>query len=141
MSSVYCPLPVMNLKSSLRRTAAPIPVALMASPPSGCVDVLRSASSGQSSHRLRARRDRLHDVVVAGAAADVAFELVADRRIVEVVSLAVHHIDRGHDHPGRAEAALQAMIFAKRFLHRVQLAILRQPLNGGDVRALRLPRE
>ncbi len=29
-SSVYCPLPVIKRKSSLRRTAAPIPVALMA---------------------------------------------------------------------------------------------------------------
>jgi len=29
-SSVYCPLPVMKRKSSFRRTAAPIPVALMA---------------------------------------------------------------------------------------------------------------
>src|SRR4029077_8537920 len=131
MSSVYCPLPVMNLKSSLRRTAAPIPVALMASPPSGCVDVLRSASSGQLSHRLRARRDRLHDVVVAGAAADGAFELVTGRRVVEIVPLAVHQIDRSHDHAGRAESALQAMVFAEGFLHRVQLAVVRQPLDGG----------
>jgi hypothetical protein len=30
---VYWPLPVMKRKSSLRRTAAPIPVALMALPP------------------------------------------------------------------------------------------------------------
>src|ERR1043166_9540836 len=105
MSSVYWPLPVMNLKSSLRRTAAAIPVALMASPPSGCdlifsVCLLRAALC----HRLRARRDRLHDVVVAGAASDVAFELLADRLVVEIVALALHHIDRGHDHAGRAKA-------------------------------------
>src|SRR5205823_13330699 len=41
------------------------------------------------SHRLRAGRDRLHDVVVAGAAADVAFELLADRLVVEAVALAL----------------------------------------------------
>src|SRR5437764_11270471 len=114
MSSVYWPLPVMNLKSSLRRTAAPIPVALMAFPPSGIVSTnCSSASSGQcsSSHRLGAGRDRLHDVVVPGAAADVAFELVPDGLVVEVVALAGHQVDRRHDHAGRTEAALQTVIF------------------------------
>src|SRR5262245_49177221 len=105
MSSVYCPLPVTNLNSSLRRTAAPIPVALMAFPPSGIVSTnCSSASCGQClRHRFRAGGDRLDDVVVAGAAADVAFELVPDGLVVEVVALAVHHVDRGHDHAGGAE--------------------------------------
>src|SRR5258706_29781 len=130
MSSVYWPLPVMNLWSSLRRTAAPIPVALMASPPAGfdwvfLICLLRAALR----HRLRARGDRLHDVVVAGAAADVAFELVPDGLVVERVALAGHHVDRGHDHAGGAEAALQAVILAERFLHRVQLAVLGEALD------------
>src|SRR6185436_17266087 len=108
MSSVYWPLPVMNLKSSLRRTAAPIPVALMASPPSGCCAISVAASNRAAlRHRLRAGGNRLHDIVVSGAAADVAFELFPDRLVVEIVTLAVHQIDRGHDHAGRAEAALQ----------------------------------
>src|ERR1043165_28088 len=127
MSSVYWPLPVTNLKSSLRRTAAPIPVALIASPPSGCCGIFeRCLSRAALRHRFRAGGNRLHDVVVSGAAADVALELFPDRPVVEIVTLAVHHIDRGHDHAGRAEATLQAVIFAEGFLHRVQIAVLRE---------------
>src|ERR1044072_326781 len=142
MSSVYWPLPVMNLWSSLRRTAAPIPVALMAFPPAGIgwmflICLLRAALR----HRLWPRGDRLHDVVVAGAAADVAFELVADGLVVEVVALAVYHINRLHDHAGRTETSLQAVIVAERFLHRVQRAVLRQALDRGDGCAFGLPGE
>src|SRR5256885_12517136 len=142
MSSVYWPLPVMNLWSSLRRTAAPIPVALMAFPPSGIVSTnCSSASLGQlfSSHRLGAGGDRFRDVGVPGAAADVAFELVPDGLVVEVVALAVDQVDRRHDHPGSAEAALQAVILAEGLLHRVEPAVLREPLDRGDVRTFRLP--
>ena len=45
-------------------------------------------------HRLGRRQDRLDDVVVAGAAADVAFELVADRLLVELAVIAADHVDR-----------------------------------------------
>src|SRR5262245_54009693 len=143
MSSVYCPLRVMSLKSSLRRTAAPIPVSPMAFPPSGIVSMhcglpLRGSCSR---HRLGAGGDRLHDVVVARAAADIALELLADRLVVEIAALAADHIDRGHDHAGRAETALQAVILAEGLLHRMQLAVLREPLDRGDVRALDLPGE
>src|SRR5690349_14348237 len=70
----------------------------------------REARSGRLRHRLCAGGDRLDDVVVAGAAAEVALELLADGVVVEIVTLAVDHIDRGHDHAGRAEAALQTVI-------------------------------
>ena len=33
-------------------------------------------------------------------------------------------VDRGHDHPGRAEAALQAVLLVEGLLHRVQRAVL-----------------
>src|ERR1700743_1934038 len=39
-------------------------------------------------HRLGAGRDRLHDVLVTGAAAQIAFEFLADDVIREVVALA-----------------------------------------------------
>src|SRR5204862_194882 len=42
---------------------------------------------------------------------------------------------------GGAEAALQAVILAEGFLHRMQLAVLRQALDRQDVRALGLPGE
>src|SRR5262249_48710642 len=112
----------MNRWSSLRRTVAPMPVALMHCLPSRNAPLLggllRRACS--RAHGPGAGRNRFDDVVIAGAAAQVAFELPADGLLVEIVAVAVHDIDCGHDHAGRAEAALQAVIVAERLLHRVQ---------------------
>src|SRR5262249_51619396 len=127
--SCHCPLPVMKRKSSLRPPAAPIPVALMACPPTIVSDLswfgfrrllggLPRASA--ASHVLRARRDGFDDVVIAGAAAQVAFQLLADGLVVEVVAFTVDHVDRGHDHAWRAEAALKTVMLAERRLHRMQ---------------------
>src|SRR5262252_10588181 len=74
-------------------------------------------------HGLGAGRDGLDDVVVAGAAAEVALELVANGGIVKVVALAVDHVDRGHDHAWGAIAALQSMMLAERLLHGVERAV------------------
>src|SRR5262245_32797872 len=121
--------------SSLRRTAAPIPVALMFPPGN-------SPGEGLPRHRLGPRRDRLHNVVVAGTAADIAFQLMANGVLVEVVALAVHDVDRRHDHARRAISALQAVVLAERLLHRMQGTVrLGEPLDGGDVGALDLPGE
>src|SRR5262245_24509720 len=91
-------------------------------------------------HRLGAGRDRFHDVMVAGAAADIAFELVADGLLIELVALAPDDIDRRHDHAGRAIAALQRVVLAERLLHRMQRAVrLGEPFDRGDVGALHLP--
>src|SRR5437764_11562359 len=49
-------------------------------------------------HRLRTGSDRLDDILVAGAPAEIAFQLASDGPIVEVVTFAVHHIESGHDH-------------------------------------------
>src|SRR5262249_30884168 len=167
-SSVYWPLPVMKRKSSLRRTAAPMPVAFMAvsflgtSLPDSPIDrsdggrlslahvlvgepattspehaLSHLARASACRHRLRAGRDRLQDVVVAGAAAEIAFELLADRLLVEVVALAADDVDRRHDHAGRAEAALQAVVLAERLLHRVQLVAVGEALDGAHVGAVR----
>src|SRR5882757_9332006 len=93
-----------------------------------------------SCHGLGACRDRLHDVVVAGTTADVAFELMANGVLVEVVALAIHDIDRRHDHPRGAIAALQPVVLAERLLHWMQApARLREPLDSGDVGTLDLP--
>src|SRR6185312_8748290 len=139
MSSVYWPLPVMKRKSSRRRTDAPIPV-----PDTGCEAIglppraeLRRKLRGLRRvlhvfHGLRASRNRLHDVVVAGATAQVAVELVANRLLVQIMALPPHHIDGGHHHAGGAEAALQTVILTERLLHRVQRPVGRsQPLDGG----------
>src|SRR5438270_2793512 len=109
----------MKRMSSLRLTEAPRPVALMFLSP--LIRILLGGL-GVSAHLARALRDRLDDVVVAGAAADIAFELVADRRLVELIALAIDHVDGGHDHARRAIATLQAVVVLERLLHRMQLA-------------------
>src|ERR1700734_1090289 len=123
----------MKRRSSLRRTAAPIPVALMTQHSWPCLPVAlldevflllgslacRIRARTHALHRARAGGDRLDDVVVAGATTDVAFELFADGAVVELVALAADHIDGRHDHARRAIAALQAVIFAGRLLHRL----------------------
>src|SRR5436305_1148162 len=51
--------------------------------------------------------DCLDDVLVAGAAADVALEPAPDFRIGQPVAVRAEQLDAGHDHPRRAEAALE----------------------------------
>src|ERR1700733_4384243 len=72
------------------------------------------------------------DVVIAGAAADVALELLAQRHLVEIRSMAVDDVDRRHDHARRTVTALQPMIVAEGGLHRMQFVALWDPLDGGD---------
>src|SRR5262249_11643168 len=82
-------------------------------------------------HCLGTGRDRLDDIVIAGAAAEITFELLADRLFGEVMALAVNHVDGRHDHAWGAEAALQTWTSAERFLERVQRrATTRKPLDG-----------
>src|SRR5215469_18209609 len=133
--------------SSLRRTDAPIPVALMAVLPLRryplAVDQLLRRTRPLAvvmRHGARAGRDSLHDIVVAGAAAEIAFELMADGLIVELVALAVHHVDGGHDHARRAIAALQAVMLAEGLLHGMQRSVgRREALDGGNIGAVDLP--
>src|SRR5712671_1634260 len=94
-SSVYRPLPVTNLKSSRRRNGWPTYLIALAS-----VMTMRLRGEGLSC---------AHDVGVTGTAADVAGELVADfafRRILVFLEQLAHR----HDHPRRAEAALQGVM-------------------------------
>src|SRR5687767_5955110 len=65
-------------------------------------------------HRFRSRQYRLDDVVISGAAADVSFEFVPHRRLVEASRMAGDHVGRRHDHAGRAEAALQTVMLPER---------------------------
>src|SRR5271166_2771326 len=130
----------MKRMSSLRLTETPMPVALILSL-SLRNGLLASVLLGglrrhRARHLARALGDRFHDVVVAGAAADVALEPVADRSLVKIRALAIDEVDRGHDHARRAEAALQAVVVLEGLLHRMQLAALSQALDCRDVRPL-----
>src|SRR5215472_14015769 len=88
-------------------------------------------------HCLGAGGDRLDDVLITGAAAEIAFELLANDLFGEIVTLAVNHVDRGHDHARRAKAALQPVMLAEGFLHWMQRrAIRREPFDGLDLMAV-----
>src|SRR5579859_1017987 len=98
-------------------------------PPSAMVHPLRGAGL-----------HGLHDAVVAGAAAQVAVEPLADL-VLGRPGLVLEEVDRREDHARRAEAALQTVVLAKSLLHRVQLAVAREALDGGHLRAVRLDGE
>ena len=55
--------------------------------------------------------------------------------------ISLQQLFRSHDHAGRAEPALQAMLIPEGFLHRMQLAVLREPFNGQHVAPVRLDRK
>ncbi len=68
---------------------------------------------------------RIVDAVIAGAAAQIALEHTR-----QVLPLLTVEGGRGHDHAGGAEAALKGLRIEKGLLQGVQLAVLRQPLDG-----------
>ena len=70
-------------------------------------------------HLGRAGHHRGHDVVVAGAAAEVALEPDAHLVLVERAALG-RQPDRGHHHARSAVPALEPVVLAERGLHRVQ---------------------
>src|ERR1700744_6614634 len=76
--------------------------------------------------------------MVPGAAADIAFEFVPYRFLVERAAVAMDDVDRRHDHARGAIAALQAVIVAKRRLHRMQFVAFGNTFDGGDVGAVGL---
>src|SRR5437763_7453103 len=130
MSSVYCPAPVKKRASSLRLTDCPM------NP-----DSIAPMGIFLLGHRGGALLHRLDDVVIAGAAAQVALQLLADRLFVGV-RMTRDEIDRAHHHAGRAEATLEAVAFLERVLHRMHRSIgRRDALDRHDVRALHLPCE
>src|ERR1700751_1622874 len=117
----------MKRLSSLRTTLAPMPSIPMCLPPGVLLRRKRPSTRGnvlvesygtgvqlfrglRDLHPARGIQHRLDDVMVAGAAADVAFELMAHGGLIQRAVMAVYDVDRRHDHARGAEAALQAVI-------------------------------
>ena len=67
--------------------------------------------------------DRVEDLLVAGAAAEVAGERLADLVVASGSGCASSRSAVGDDEPGRAEAALHGAGVDERLLHRVQRAV------------------
>ena len=54
------------------------------------------------------------------------------------LGIALQHLVRGHDHAGGTEAALQAVLLPEPLLDRVQVAVLGEALDRGDLDAVAL---
>src|SRR5919204_6050857 len=89
-----------------------------------------------SPHRRRV--DGLDDVLVAGASAEVPLEPAPDLGIGEPVAVRAEKLDAGHDHPGRAEAALERVTLPERLLQRMQLPVTRETFDRRDLAAVGL---
>src|ERR671930_2438621 len=126
-SSRYFAAPVIMRGSSTRFMRAPMTVVVVCS----STWVVMA-----SPHRRRV--DGLDDVLVAGAAAEVALEPAPDLLLGQPVAVRAQELDAGHDHPRRAEAALEGVALPERLLERMQLAALRQALDRRDLAAVRL---
>src|SRR5215471_5411108 len=88
-------------------------------------------------HLLGRPLDGLHDVVIAGAAAEVALEPVPDLALGRL-GIALEELRRRHDHARRAEPALQPVLLPEALLDRVQLAVLGHALDGLHLDAVAL---
>ena len=87
---------------------------------------------------LRGQPDGVQDRLVAGAAAQVAGQRLADLVVVRL-RVAGEQVVHRDDQPGRAEPALHRAGVEERLLHRVQRRRRSgQPLDRHDVAALRL---
>src|SRR3990172_10740368 len=127
-SSVYLAAPVRNSGSSLRRTGCPTNFSVVA---------ISTPLHLRAAHLLSGVQDGLHDVLVAGAAAQVALEGFAHLRLGRARVLPQVGI-RGHDHARRAVPALEAVVAVKGVLQRVHLPVSGHALDRGDLAAVGL---
>ena len=78
--------------------------------------------------------------MITGAAADITFKPFPDFLFARV-RVILHQVEGAHHHAWRAEAALQAVILAESFLHRVQGIAVGQSLDRGHGGAIALCRQ
>src|SRR5687767_14792462 len=89
---------------------------------------------------LRCVLDSLNDVLIPGAAAEIAIQPVSNL-FARRVRIPVDDLRGSHDHARRAVATLKAVTFPEPFLHMMQLTVRGQPFDRGDVGPVRLHRE
>src|SRR6516162_8131703 len=119
----------MKRLSSTRLRLAPSPPILISS--SAC-DTVRLLAPRLGSELGRRPQHRLDDVLVAGAAAQVAGQRPAHVFLGGVGVLVEQRLG-GHHHARGAEPALQAVLLLEALLQRVQLAGGGQALDGADL--------
>src|ERR1700757_1640615 len=107
----------MKRRSSLRLIGWPMP------PTSGDV---RQIIFSSLLHLVRGILNGLDDVLVPGTTAQIPRNPPADLFFVGAWVISEQGIGR-HQHAGRAESTLQAVLLLEPFLQRMQLAVLHQP--------------
>ncbi len=125
----------MNRLSSTRLRLAPIPPILISS--SAWLSLRGRPTAALPRSFFGGPQHRLDDVLVAGAAAQVARQRPA-HLVLGRVGVLVEQRLGGQHHARRAEPALQAVLLLEALLDRVQLARPCQPLDGGDLVAVGL---
>src|SRR3954462_8325549 len=129
-SSTELPRPRKKRGSSLRFIEWPIPQ----------ISGLVLGMGALLLHLLGGVLDGLHDVHVPGAAAEISGDGLPDLRLARVLVAIEERAARQH-HSRRAVAALQAVLLPESFLHGVELSVLLEPLDGGDLAPVGLHRE
>src|SRR3989442_970409 len=84
--------------------------------------------------------DSTHNVLIAGTAADIALEPLANLGL-GWIGIVLEYLVRGHNHAGSTEATLQAMLFPETFLQRVQATLRSQSFDSSHFTAIRLHRQ
>src|SRR6202453_2663095 len=85
---------------------------------------------------IRGPADGTHDVLVPGAAAHLTGDRGADL-LLAGIRIMVKQPAAGHQHAGRAEAALEAVTVQEALLYRVQRTVPAPVLNRADCTAIR----
>jgi len=86
------------------------------------------------------RRYRIDDILIPRAAADVAFDALADLRFGGL-GIARQNLIGGENHPRGAEPALKSVFFPKLLLDGVEFSLRSEPFDGGDLSPVRLDGE
>src|SRR5579859_2307931 len=80
---------------------------------------------------------RFNNVLIARAAAQISFETFANF-ILRRMRIAPEKLVSSKDHAGRAETALQPVLLPETLLQWMQEAVVCQPFDGKNFRAVRL---
>src|SRR3954447_5848509 len=100
----------------------------------GVMARVRSLGGG---HGARASHDALDDVVIPGAAAQIAFQALS-YLVLGRTRMALGEVERVHHHARSAEAALQAVVLLESGLHGMQGTVrVRDGFDREDVGPLR----
>jgi hypothetical protein len=95
------------------------------------------SSNGFRFHFSGGALHSLNDVLIAGAAAQIALKGMTYLFFCGI-RIALQNLGRSHNHAWCAESALQSVVLPERLLHRMKIALLCQAFNGRYASAVSL---